>query len=49
MNQLYKPDGTPVTVNDNSLEYAISLGWTDEKPKPEKPKLDKSKAPKKAK
>ncbi len=28
MNKLYKPNGTPITVNDNSLEYALSIGWT---------------------
>ena len=34
MNTLYKPCGKEVTVNDNSLEYALSLGWNDKKPKP---------------
>ena len=28
MNKLYKPDGTIVEVNDASLEYALSIGWT---------------------
>jgi hypothetical protein len=37
MNKLYKPDGTEVTVNDNSLAYALSIGWTKNKPKSEKP------------
>jgi len=32
MNKLYKKDGTEVEVNDNSLEYALSVGWTDKKP-----------------
>ncbi len=32
MNKLYKPNGKEVTVNDNSLEYALSLGWNDKKP-----------------
>lgn len=32
MNKLYKPDGTEVLVNDNSLEYALSLGWSKKKP-----------------
>lgn len=32
MNKLYKKDGTPVTVNDNSLEYALSLGWAKSDP-----------------
>lgn len=27
MNVLIKPDGTIVEVNDNSLEYALSIGW----------------------
>ena len=42
MNKLYKPDGTEVTVNDNALSHALSIGWTKNKPKQEKP-------PKKAK
>lgn len=32
MNKLYKPCGKAVEVNDNSLEYALSIGWTDKKP-----------------
>ena len=32
MNTLYKKDGTKVLVNDNSLEYALSIGWTEKKP-----------------
>jgi len=32
MNKLYKKDGTEVTVNDNSLAHALSIGWTKEKP-----------------
>ena len=32
MNKLYKPSGQEVEVNDNSLEYALSLGWTKKKP-----------------
>ncbi len=32
MNTLYKKDGTKVEVNDNSLEYALSIGWTKENP-----------------
>ena len=32
MNTLYKPCGKEVQVNDNSLEYALSLGWTKKKP-----------------
>ena len=38
MNKLYKKDGTPVTVNDNSLEYALSIGWTKKKPVTKKAK-----------
>ena len=29
---MYKPNGKEVEVNDNSLEYALSLGWTKKKP-----------------
>lgn len=32
MNKLYKPNGKEVTVNDNSLAYALSIGWTKENP-----------------
>jgi len=32
MNKLYKPNGKEVEVNDNSLKYALSLGWTKTKP-----------------
>ena len=32
MHTLYKPNGTEIQVNDNSLEYALSLGWTKKKP-----------------
>ena len=32
MNTLYKKDGTKVEVNDNSLEYALSIGWTAKNP-----------------
>lgn len=32
MNKLYKPNGVEVTVNDNSLEHALSIGWTKENP-----------------
>lgn len=38
MNTLYKPDGREIKVNDNSLKYALNLGWTTEKPKTETPK-----------
>lgn len=27
MHKLVKPNGVEVEVNDNSLEYALSLGW----------------------
>jgi hypothetical protein len=32
MNTLYKPDGTKMEVNDNSLARALSLGWTEKNP-----------------
>lgn len=32
MNKLYKPDGTSIEVNDNSLKHALSLGWTKKAP-----------------
>jgi len=32
MNKLYKPNGKEVEVNDNSLDHALSLGWTKTKP-----------------
>lgn len=32
MHKLYKPCGKEVTVNDSSLEYALSLGWKEKKP-----------------
>jgi len=34
---LYKPSGVKVSVNDNSLAYALSLGWTEKKPTTKKP------------
>jgi hypothetical protein len=41
MNKLYKPNGVEVTVNDSSLEYALSIGWTKKKPVTKKaPKKD---------
>lgn len=36
MNKLYKPNGQEVKVNDNSLEYALSLGWSKSAPKAKK-------------
>jgi len=36
MNKLYKPNGQEVKVNDESLEYALSLGWTKSNPKAKK-------------
>lgn len=42
MKKLYKPNGQEVEVNENSLAYALSLGWTEKKPA-------KKAAPKKAK
>lgn len=38
MNKLYKKDGTEVEVNDNSLEYALSIGWSKKKPTKKKEK-----------
>ena len=35
MHELVKPDGTLITVNDNSLTYALSLGWKKVAPKAE--------------
>lgn len=37
MNTLYKPCGKKMTVNDNSLEYALRLGWTKKDPTKKKP------------
>ena len=45
LHKLIKPSGQEVTVNDNSLEHALSIGWTK---KPEKAAA-KPKAKKKAK
>ena len=33
LTTLYKPSGQAVKVNDNSLAYALSIGWTKRKPK----------------
>lgn len=33
MHKLVKPEGQEVEVNDNSLEYALSLGWKKKKAK----------------
>ncbi len=32
MNKLYKPNGKPVDVNDQSLQAALDLGWTKKNP-----------------
>ena len=32
MNTLYKQDGTKMEVNNNSLDFALKLGWTKEAP-----------------
>ena len=32
LHKLYKPSGKEMLVNDNSLENALSLGWTKKKP-----------------
>ena len=44
MNTLYKKDGTKVEVNDNSLEYALSIGWTAKNPVKKSPKKPAKKA-----
>lgn len=44
MNTLYKQDGTPVQVNNESLEYALSLGWTKAEPKKDPVKKPTKKA-----
>ena len=41
MNKLYKPNGKEVEVNDNSLAYALSIGWTKNKPASKKAKKTK--------
>lgn len=41
MHKLYKPNGQEVSVNENSLKYALSIGWTD---KPPAKKVAKKKA-----
>jgi len=33
MHTLYKKDGTKAVVNDESLTYALSLGWSKNTPK----------------
>mgnify|MGYP000867148798 CR=1 FL=1 len=44
MHTLYKKDGTQVQVNDNSLAYALSIGWLKEDPiKKPAPKTKKAK------
>jgi len=40
MIKMYKPCGKEMEVNENSLKFAFSLGWSDKKPV-------KKKAPKK--
>jgi len=50
MNKLYKPDGSPIEVNDNSLKHALSLGWTETDPtKVKRPVKSTPKSTKKAK
>lgn len=34
--KLYKPCGKAMKVNEDSLAYAKSIGWTEDKPKAEK-------------
>ena len=44
MHTLYNPSGAEVQVNDDSLKFALGLGWSKEKPE----KKTKKKATKKA-
>jgi len=44
MNKLYKPNGVEVTVNDKSLPYALSIGWTVKKPTKAAPKKPQKRA-----
>ena len=32
MHKLYKPSGAEVEVNDDSLKFALGLGWSKKKP-----------------
>jgi len=48
MNTLYKQDGTKMEVNNNSLDFALKLGWTKETPTETPTKKSSSKAAKKA-
>ncbi len=32
MHKLYKPNGKPVEVNDQSLQAALDLGWSKKNP-----------------
>ncbi len=43
---LIKPNGSEITVNDNSLEHALSLGWKKKSAKTEKKEAPKKKAKK---
>lgn len=40
---LYKPDGTPVQVNESSLDAAIDLGWLENDPTEKEQKKKSSK------
>ncbi len=40
---MYTPSGKKLEVNDNSLEHAIELGWTEKAPKKATPKAKKAK------
>ena len=42
---LVRPDGKEVTVNDNSLSHALSLGWVKKNNQDKKPSA-KKKTPK---
>ena len=41
MHKLYKPNGQQVEVNDESLDHALSLGWTKKKTASKKPAAKK--------
>ena len=48
MNTLYKPCGKKMSVNDNSLSHALSIGWTVKDPASKPESTTKKKATKKA-
>lgn len=38
LQTLYKPDGTEMKVNKDSLDHALKLGWTEDDPTKKKAK-----------